>query len=51
MAKQFLVRNLVWNKNYQSVDDYKNEAEILIKKLKGDPRIQYCIFTPERGDK
>lgn len=46
--KRFLIRNLVWNKTYQS-KDYQKEAEILIRKLKEDGRIQYCIFSIERG--
>lgn len=55
--KQFIVRNLVWNKHYSNVLKNKNDkqyetiAEKLLHDLKQDSRIKYCLFSIERGDK
>lgn len=54
--KQFLVRNLVWNKHYTNFlkDDNVNKQLItlatkFLSDLKEEERIQYCIFSVERG--
>lgn len=54
--KRFLVRNLVWNKHYidylkneNNLEPIKGEAHELLKNLKEDLRISYCIFSSERG--
>lgn len=46
--KQYLSRNLVWNKHYQDLHP-ESEADSFLKLLQLDERIRYCIFAIERG--
>ena len=46
--KRYVVRNIAWNKHYQN-EDFILAAETMLNLLKKDHRIQYCIFTIERG--
>ena len=48
--KQFLLRNLVWNKHFTNPTNRPETiAETLNNELKQDKRIKYSIFTIERG--
>lgn len=55
--KQLLLRNLVWNKHFtneiteQEPKKYIPIAKNLLEELRCDPRINYCLFTIERGKK
>lgn len=48
---QILARNLVWNKNikFLNLEEAEKIAQNLLTDFQKDQRVQYCIFSIERG--